>query len=303
MVSKRRTRFHRVKDLSPIELTERDKDILYAVYRYRFLRSHQIVQLATGSNQKVLRRLQKLYHHGYLERPLCQLDYFQKKGSHYIVYGLARCGFLYLRKTNTLPPESSDPSAQNHQVKRLFLEHALMISDIMFTMEIECRKSDKIRLLIGEELSTGFSGTGHHSKGWAVTGSGRRHFYVIPDQVFALEFTETKERILCFLEADRGTMPVHRSRLDMSSFERKFLAYESTWQRRLHLKLFGEKRVRVLAVTDSEERATHLRDACTSLQTGKGIFLFSTRDKILKSLQTFADPWTDAFGKTVALAA
>jgi hypothetical protein len=273
------------------------------VYRYRFLRSHQILQLVTGSNQKVLRRLQKLYHHGYLERPLCQLDYFHKKGSQHIVYGLGRRGFLYLRKTNTLPPDSSDPSAQNHQVKRLFLDHSLMISDIMFTMEMACRKSGKVRLLIGEELSTGFARTGHHSSGWAVTGSGRKHFYVIPDQVFALEFTETKERILCFLEADRGTMPVHRSRLDMSSFERKFLAYESTWQRRLHLKLFGEKRVRVLAVTDSEERATHLRDACNSLHTGKGIFLFSTRERVLSALQTFADPWTDVFGKPASLAA
>jgi hypothetical protein len=168
---------------------------------------------------------------------------------------------------------------------------------------MECRKSGKVRLLIGEELSTAFARTGHHSSGWAVTGSGRKHFYVIPDQVFALEFTETKERILCFLEADRGTMPVHRSRLDMSSFERKFLAYESTWQRRLHLKLFGEKRVRVLAVTDSEERATHLRDACTSLQTGKGIFLFSTRKRVLNALQTFADPWTDVFGNPAISAA
>ena len=52
----------------------------------------------------------------------------------------------------------------------------------------------------------------------------------IPDSVFALEYTNQNgqmQRAYCFLEADRGTMPVVRKGLAQTSFFRKLLAYQS----------------------------------------------------------------------------
>ncbi len=63
-----------------------------------------------------------------------------------------------------------------------------------------------------------------------MTGSGKEKLGVIPDRVFALEFGDKGERILCFLEGDRGTMPVERAKHDASSIARKLHAYALTWK-------------------------------------------------------------------------
>jgi DNA-binding IclR family transcriptional regulator len=57
-------------------LTPRDLLILRAVYRHRLLRSTHLIALADGSRQTTLRRLQLLFHHGYLDRPPMQLDWY-----------------------------------------------------------------------------------------------------------------------------------------------------------------------------------------------------------------------------------
>ena len=135
-----------------MQLTDRDTQIIRAVHRHRFLRSHQIAELIDGSHQQILRRLQLLFHHHYLERPLCQLDYFQKPGSRSIVYGLGTRGAAFLRRVDNIPFRRLDWSPRNGSVKRLFLEHALMISDIMVALEIACRNRADVRLLMDDEL-------------------------------------------------------------------------------------------------------------------------------------------------------
>ena len=81
-------RFQRVVTVAPICLTERDHKIIRLVHRHRFLRSHQIITLIGGSAQNLSRRLQWLFHHGYLERPRAQLQYYERSGSQTIAYGL-----------------------------------------------------------------------------------------------------------------------------------------------------------------------------------------------------------------------
>src|SRR5271166_1925834 len=71
--SSRRPRFRRVEEPPPFQLTARDVAILHAVARYRFLSSTLIIRLIGGSAQQILRRLQLLFHHGYLDRPTSQV--------------------------------------------------------------------------------------------------------------------------------------------------------------------------------------------------------------------------------------
>ena len=81
-------RFKRASVVHPFQLTERDHQIIRLIHRYRFLRSFQIISLMGDSSQQILRRLQLLFHHGYLERPRAQIDYYHQGGSRHIVYGL-----------------------------------------------------------------------------------------------------------------------------------------------------------------------------------------------------------------------
>src|SRR6185295_11778077 len=86
----RRPRFERVPVRS-IVLTPRDLEILRAVHRHRLLRSTHLVALAGGSKQATLRRLQLLFHHGFLDRPPMQLDWYAQ-GSEPLVYALGHRG-------------------------------------------------------------------------------------------------------------------------------------------------------------------------------------------------------------------
>ena len=139
MTFPRHPRFRRAESLPPMKLTSRDEEILRSVFRHRFLRSTQIARVVSGSRQQVLRRLQLLYHHRYLDRPRCQLDFYQRGGSTSMVYGLGNRGAALLRRRDKLPPHRLDWTTRNRDVQRLFLEHALLIAEVMLTFDEACR--------------------------------------------------------------------------------------------------------------------------------------------------------------------
>lgn len=276
MESSRLPRFKRSSQIAPLRLTDRDREILKHVHRHRFLRSDHLVTLLPGSRQQVLRRLQRLYHHGFLERPRCQIDYYQT-GSRRIAYGLGNKGSALLKRELALPYYQLD-WRQKGPVGRLFLEHALMVSDVMVALEMACRKQAGIRLLSPDESKLpGIVGRKREPFQWTVNIGGRLKCGVIPDRVFGLETLDKsgkRDRTWFFLEADRATMPVTRVSLAPSSFYRKLLAYEATWTQNVHRTRFGWPRFRVLTVTTSTERVQHLLDACRRLERGHGLFLF-----------------------------
>jgi DNA-binding Lrp family transcriptional regulator len=272
-------RFKRSPEIKPLQLTERDREILKHVHRHRFLRSDHIAALTTGSPQQVLRRLQRLYHHAYLERPRCQIDYYQS-GSRRIAYGLGNKGAAWLKRELSLPYHKIEWDWKNH-VGRLFLEHALLISDIMVAVELACRKRADVRLLAPDEkrdLLQWSVGIGHHVK-----------CGVIPDRVFGLEFNG--QRCWYFLEADRATMPVTRTNLHKTSFYRKLLAYEATWKQNIHRTRFGWQRFRVLTVTTNSERVQGMIEACQQLKQGRGLFLFTDAKTLQSQPDLFSLRW------------
>jgi len=270
-----------------MELTERDRDIIRHVHRHRFLRSSHIAALMGGSRQQLLRRLQRLYHHEYLERPRAQIDYYHRGGSRCLAYGLGSKGAALLKREFRLPNNRLGWSAKNAAVGRLFLEHALMVSDVMVAVELACRRKDRVRLLTGDEIPLPAETLKRREPfGWTVNLPNRTKLGVVPDRVFALEFADQpkeRNRVLYFLEADRATMPVARHNLAQSSFHRKLLAYEATWRQGIHRSRFGFHRFRVLTVTSSPQRVESLVGACTHLERGHGLFLFGDRHSLAQA--------------------
>ena len=273
MESSRLPRFRRISPTASLQLTGRDRNILRLVFRYRFLRTSQIVALMDDRSQQLRRRLQTLYHHGYLERPRSQLDYYHQSGNQSLVYCLGNKGGTLIRQELVSAQPKLSWGEKNRAVGRIFLEHSLLVSEVMAALELACRASGSVRLLTEEQLSV----QGKLPFQWRVELQGGSRLGVIPDRVFALEFldeTGANERIYFFLEADRGTMPVKRRHLSQTSFYRKLLAYEATWSQSVHKKKFGFNRFRVLTVTTSPARVESLVDACSGLKTGHGLFLF-----------------------------
>lgn len=248
-------RFRRVLPSSPMQMTERDREIIRAVHRHRFLRSSHIISLVGGSAQQVLRRLQLLFHQGYLERPRCQLDYYYQGGSREIVYGLGDKGAAEVAMG---PGRWSE---KNRSVRRPQLEHWLMVADFMVSVETACRQQG-VTFTDPEQMEA----------------PRRAKLGLIPDRLFMLDSksdAQGKNRTLVFLEADRGTMPVMRATMSQTSVFRKLRSYVAAWEKGIHRDLFGSARFRVLLVTTSEERLASIANACLQLERGRGLFLLA----------------------------
>jgi len=269
-------RFQRVTTVAPIRLTERDHQIIRLIHRHRFLRFHQIAALIGGSAPPLSRRLQWLFHHGYLERPRAQLQYYERHGSQTIAYGLGN------KSGSLLQLNPASWGEKNRGIGRMYLAHALLVSEVVVALELACRRHG-IRLLYEDELHLPVEAPLH----WRVKIRDGTKLGVIPDRVFALEYADqhgATQRVYYFLEADRGTMPVVREKLAQSSFYRKLLAYEATWANKVHQRHLGIPRFRVLTVTSSAARVKSLLDACSRLQRGHGLFLFADESVLQKDL-------------------
>src|SRR5947209_3544205 len=91
-------RFERAPIRDRLEITARDLEILRHLGRHRFLDSRQITRLAGGSMQHVLKRLQRLFHGGYLDRPAAQIRYYSKDGPLPLIYAIGAAGSRLLRE-------------------------------------------------------------------------------------------------------------------------------------------------------------------------------------------------------------
>jgi DNA-binding Lrp family transcriptional regulator len=272
-----------------MELTPRDAEILRLLRRHRFLRSNHIAALLGDSRQQLLRRLQKLYHHGYVERPPCQLDYFHRGGSLAMVYGLGNRGAAFLLRTENSTPIRLDWNARNRSATRLFLDHALMISEILVALETECRVRGDVRLRHAEELEHSAQG---YAARWSITAHGAEHITVIPDAVFALERTQadgSTDSVLYCLEADRGTMPVQSANQHRTSIARKLTAYETSWRTNIFRQRFNASRVQVLTVTTSAARLDSITACAGNRVSAAGLFHFAAFTEILVSSAQFLD--------------
>ena len=296
MESLRLPRFKRAADVAVMQLTDRDREIIRLVQRHRFLRSSKIIALIGDSPQQILRRLQLLYHHGFLERPRAQIDYYHRGGSRHIVYGLGNKGAALLKRESGLAGDDLYWGGKNQSVGRLFLEHALLISEVMVALELACREQGRIKLVMDGEISLPDSlRLQREPFHWSVNLNSHLKLGIIPDQVFALEFAgRPGDRAIFFLEADRGTMPVTRKSLSHTSFHRKLLAYEATWTQNLHRSRFGLHRFRVLTVTTSVDRARHLAESAAQLKRGRGLFLFADVKSFLAQ-SPLAEIWNTAY--------
>jgi hypothetical protein len=285
-------RFKRAENPPSMVLNGRDRKIVRLVHAYRFLTSAQIVSLLEESRQQILRRLRLLYHNGYLERPRAQLEYFDEGGSHHIVYGLGKTGWVLLSKDNRSPGLKLQWRRKNASTSSLFFKHALFVSEIMVKFELACRTMTGVTFLKLPELSREPGILLPHPLKWQVHVNQRFKLTVIPDSVFALKTSKNRKPAYSFffLEADRGTMPVIREKLWQTSFYRKLLAYHTTWVTDLHHSKFGVHRFRVLTVTTGPERIKSMIDASSRFKSGQGLFLFCHQTSLRNGGNVFATP-------------
>ncbi|HEX4960621.1 MAG TPA: replication-relaxation family protein [Thermoanaerobaculia bacterium] len=242
-----------------------------------------------GSRQAMLRRLQLLFHHSYLDRPPMQLDWYVR-GAEPMVYALGNRGAEVLEaERGEVRRGGIRWDTKNRNLSRVFLRHTLAVSEVMVAFEVACRGREGVRFIPPEEVLAGAPETTRRLRlpfRWQVEvrqGGKPYRLGVEPDKVFGLRFEgrpENRRHAFFFLEADRGTMPVARKGLAQTSFLRKLLSYRETWRQGLHRAHLGIPNFRVVTVTTNRERVEHLIKACRSLPGGGSrLFLFADQEQ------------------------
>lgn len=259
ITSKRLPRFVRHRFRKPsFQMQNRDREIVRLVSQFRVISSVDIQLLIGGSGQAILRRLQLLFHHGYLDRPRSQ----RQLGNAPVVYALGQQGAeLIAQETGQKP--IADWAEKNRQLRTHYLEHALMIARLHVALRYAAESSEKIRL--ERWLPDGAI----RDTAWVEAGDRRERIPIAPDAFFILRLLNTGEAIHGFLEADRSTMTVPR-------FVTKLRGYFHFWRSGQQESRVGAKNCLVVTVTTSAERARNLMNACREVnERGLRMFLFA----------------------------
>ncbi len=262
--------------------TGRDLEILALVESFRLTSSEHVQALVEGSNQNILRRLQKLFHRGYLDR--IRQELVEEGGSAKMVYAITNKGIRELQKVGKLDERTAtDWNAQNRGLHDLSIRHTLLISHIRTSITLACRHNPDLKLALWRDEGPNISDTIEVS-----LPSGYTRVSVAPDAFFTLE--EPKGRMHFFLEADRGTMTLKR-------FMLKLKAYAAYWRERRHVDRFGIRYFRVLTVTTSKVRAANLVAAAEAEESVRALgrlFFFTTEDalRLDQPESAFENIWT-----------
>lgn len=279
------------KSAPPIQLTDRDRDIITALHKYRFLTTDHL-QTLTGTQSRwgMNARLRLLYDHKYIDRPKAQFAIFSHADKRPVVYALGNKGASLLRaRYDIAMPSKVYWTEKNRRIREKHIEHTLGIADFMIGIETMCRASEDLELIGQQAILENAPIETRKSKypfRWKtqIRHKGKRHdVAVVPDYIFGIRHTNenswTNDKFY-FVEIDRGTMPITRRDITQTSFLRKILSYADTFERSRAKARFDMKGFQVLTVTTSEERIKSIQDAIADLPEksfSAGTFLFKTK--------------------------
>ena len=229
--------------------------------------SEQIQFLIEGSNQVILRRLQKLYHHGYLDRPISQIVFSNPLlGPKKMVYGLGDKGADLLSETYGIDRGNIAWREKNREVSERYIQHTLMVSDFRacLTLSLKDNPETELHWLMGGDSEI------KQEVRFREEGKEKR-LPIIPDGFFQIE--DPKGKMHFFLEADRSTMTNAR-------FFNKMRAYWLWWQKGGQ-KSLGIENFRVLTITKTKERLENLIEVTKRVNSSQAcsyMFWFASID-------------------------
>lgn len=258
-----------------MKLTKRDIEIVLAVYQYRLLASQQIEALFFSSSSSsshsrrsaCQRRLQLLYHHGYLQR--IARPVVMGEGRAPFVYALDEKGAKEVASELGIDREGVGWRPKDNQVSALFLDHTLAINDVRVVFN--CLSKNNSWQVASWIDDTEFrSGQMQEKVPFRKKGASIERIY--PDGYLVLTLEHSEKRLHFFLEVDRATM-------SNSRWQGKIHAYVHFRSSGLSFRHFGTRNFRVLCVTTSRARLENLMRA-TEAAGGNAFFWFTTQQNV-----------------------
>lgn len=266
--------YKRADEPPAMQLTERDQQIILTVYEYRLLSSHQIEALFFPSTKEnthsrrsaCQRRLQLLYHHGFLDR--LPQPVILGKGRAPFVYALDGAGADFV--ANILGNDRAEVGwkPKHNELGPQFLDHSLVINDVRAVMQLLVESGVFETVEWTDELKLK---SAEMKEKVPYLMQGARAVRKFPDGYFVIKLS-TGQVAYFFLEVDQGTMTNAR-------WQEKVKAYHEFRQSGRSKKYYGTRNFRVLAVTTSERRLNNLKRT-TEKAGGDHYFWFVTQEVV-----------------------
>lgn len=258
----------------PMRITDRDKQIILAIYRHRLLSAVQVEALLFHSNQPrgkrtvCQRRLQLLYHHHYLDR---LRDYRTiGEGRLPLVYALDNRGADFVANELGIDRFNLAWKPNHNQIGSLFLKHTLTVNTVWIIFNL---LTDSNLFEVKNWLDEANLKSRSMKEKVPYRYRGARKVFHYPDGYFCVQSAINKEQIAhFFLEVDMGTMTNKR-------WQDKVRAYLHFRHIGLAQKHFGTNNFRVLTVTTTARRLQNLKKATERVQ-GDDHFWFTTGDQL-----------------------
>ena len=251
--------------LPPVVLTQRQQEALGKLIAAKKANapSRDTGERPQGTKREIRRRLQMMYHHGYVQR-------HKVSDRDPIAYALGNLGADELVLHYGIDRKEIDWTTKNRECGEPYIRHALLVTRFRHALEMALRHFPEATL---EKWIPGGAFTAKVTYQDRVrTRDGTRtqpvDGIVKPDAVFVLRVGASQ--IHYFLEADRSTMTNAR-------YQAKLKAYYAFWASYVKSKnkAAGITQMRVLTVTISEARKDNLRDTADEVSDeAKNLFWF-----------------------------
>jgi hypothetical protein len=212
--------------------------------------------------REIRRRLQYLFHHGYLQR-------HKMSDGEAIAYALGNLGADELMLHYGIDRKAIEWTTKNRESSERYIRHALMVTHLRHSVVVSLRDLHDLQLELWEPDGAFLAKVQYQDT--VRTPSGPRtqvvDGVVKPDSLFLM--TGRGQRIHYFPEADRSTMTNARYLTKLKAY----YAFYTTYVRDNPSSPI--KQMRVLTITRSEARKDNLRNIAQQVsQDAKGLFWF-----------------------------
>lgn len=254
-----------------LSLTERDLRILEIVSDYAVIDAQMLKALITAEfpgsyDDSLKRRLQKLFVHEYLNRPVEQVVLQLRDGQRHLVYTVGREGAEILARRRGIPLEQIKWRLRDDEKSYKTLDHTLAISKFRtcLTLALKANALDLDFWKRDGELAFKIAfrvNTQPQAVLFRVPEGERAARTVRPDGFFAFN------NHFYALEVDRGTM-------GLSGVAKKMLGYLKFWklikEQPKQINGYTIKDFRVITVTTNERRLRHLQETARRIDDKPG---------------------------------
>jgi len=253
----------------PMQLTDRDIGIVDAVYRHRVMAADQIEALlfpsstSRGKRSICQRRLQLLFHHGFLNRIVPPL--VLGEGRKPYVYAVDENGADIIANIQGIDRGDLAWRPKQNELGGRFLNHLLHIALVRIIFEI---LSEKRKLVLHRWLGEHELNKEPFNQMVPYILQGRKKIRIFPDGYFLMSPMTKPKNGHCFLEIDMGTE-------SNKQWAHKIKAYDHYRESGESVTHFHTTKFRVLVVTTTEKRLRNLIKA-TRGASGSNRFWFTT---------------------------